>query len=177
MVHRPTAEYVLQNPYFWDSAKRLTFLCDSSDRFEIMERDPPTLALEQLEDSTGFNLYISPAQRQEPLDWYKKVDRVLLDNLGKYRRYDSNSVRDLLRVMRNKVSFEKNNHSSSKFHERVSGKETDDIFFFVFFFLKKNRNITFKTYRTVSNVRWDRFQRGSWDISQDDFHHCCRMSI
>lgn len=133
MVHRPTAEYVLQNPYFWDSAKRLTFLCDSSDRFEIMERDPPTLALEQLEDSTGFNLYISPAQRQEPLDWYKKVDRVLLDNLGKYRRYDSNSVRDLLRVMRNKVSFEKNNHSSSKFHERVSGKETDDIFFFVFF--------------------------------------------
>lgn len=36
-------------------------------------------------------------------DWVKKVDRALIDNLGKYRKYDAGSVRDLLRVLRNKV--------------------------------------------------------------------------
>jgi serine/threonine-protein kinase/endoribonuclease IRE1 len=37
-------------------------------------------------------------------DWLKSLDRNLIDNLGKYRKYDGGSVRDLLRVMRNKVS-------------------------------------------------------------------------
>lgn len=36
-------------------------------------------------------------------DWLKSLDRNLIDNLGKYRKYDGGSVRDLLRVMRNKV--------------------------------------------------------------------------
>jgi serine/threonine-protein kinase/endoribonuclease IRE1 len=37
-------------------------------------------------------------------DWLKNLDRNLIDNLGKYRKYNAASVRDLLRVMRNKVS-------------------------------------------------------------------------
>ena len=37
-------------------------------------------------------------------DWLKNsLDRNLVDNLGKYRRYDAGSVRDLMRVIRNKV--------------------------------------------------------------------------
>lgn len=38
-------------------------------------------------------------------DWLKSLDRNLIDNLGKYRKYDGGSVRDLLRVMRNKVGL------------------------------------------------------------------------
>lgn len=39
-------------------------------------------------------------------DWLRGgLDRNLIDNLGKYRKYDGGSVRDLLRVMRNKVSL------------------------------------------------------------------------
>lgn len=36
-------------------------------------------------------------------DWLRNgLDRALVDNLGKYRKYDGGSVRDLMRVLRNK---------------------------------------------------------------------------
>lgn len=66
-----------------------------------MERDPPTATLLSLEDSSEVVV---------GEDWQKAIDRTLLDNLGKYRKYDGKSVRDLLRVLRNKVCF----FSSSK---------------------------------------------------------------
>jgi hypothetical protein len=59
-----------------------------------MERDPPDDPLVDLEaDAAGV----------VGADWQRALDRTLLDNLGKYRRYDGSSVRDLLRVLRNKV--------------------------------------------------------------------------
>ncbi|GAA5986223.1 hypothetical protein JCM10908_006463 [Rhodotorula pacifica] len=90
---RPTADAVLLHPFFWNAQKRLLFLCDASDRFEIMERDPPAPTLITLE------------KRSRSIvgdDWQKALDRTFLDNLGKYRKYDGASVRDLLRVLRNK---------------------------------------------------------------------------
>lgn len=59
-----------------------------------MDRDPPTLTLVSLE---------SGAKEIVGDDWQKAIDRSLLENLGKYRKYDGTSVRDLLRVLRNKV--------------------------------------------------------------------------
>lgn len=35
-------------------------------------------------------------------DWSQKLDPVLLTNLGRYRKYNPGSLRDLLRVIRNK---------------------------------------------------------------------------
>lgn len=108
---RPGAEEVLQNPYFWEPWKRLNFLCDCSDRFEIMDREPLDETLVRLEDQDKFYKYLShhsihPSDhhpiRKRTLDWYKVIDRGLVDNLGKYRKYDGGSIRDLLRVMRNK---------------------------------------------------------------------------
>ncbi|GAA5868578.1 hypothetical protein JCM1840_005495 [Sporobolomyces johnsonii] len=90
---RPTAESVLLHPFFWNAQKRLLFICDASDRFEIMERDPPTPTLVTLERK---------ADEIVGDDWTKALDRTLLDNLGKYRKYDGASLRDLLRVLRNK---------------------------------------------------------------------------
>ena len=92
---RPPAEAVLLHPFFWNAQKRLLFICDASDRFEIMERDPPTPTLVTLEQTSSAVVGD---------DWQKALDRTLLDNLGKYRKYDGRSVRDLLRVLRNKVS-------------------------------------------------------------------------
>lgn len=60
-----------------------------------MDRDPPTPTLVSLEERASFVV---------GEDWQKSIDRFLLDNLGKYRKYDGKSVRDLLRVLRNKVS-------------------------------------------------------------------------
>ncbi|KAK9719627.1 bifunctional endoribonuclease/protein kinase ire1 [Basidiobolus ranarum] len=91
--HRPSAYAIMLHPYFWTPAKRLAFLQDVSDRFEVEERDPPSLLLQALEDN---------AENVVGDDWYGRIDRVLIDNLGRYRRYDGYRIQDLLRAMRNK---------------------------------------------------------------------------
>lgn len=91
--HRPSAAEVLTHPYFWDPNKRLNFLQDASDRFEIMDKDPPTAALVLLE---------SKARNVIGTDWHRRCDKMFLENLGKFRKYDPASVQDLLRAMRNK---------------------------------------------------------------------------
>jgi hypothetical protein len=96
--HRPFADEVLLHPFFWTPATRLSFLCEASDRFEIMDREPPEVALMDLE---------CRAMDVVGADWLKRIDRSLVENLGKYRKYDGSSVRDLLRVIRNKVRFSK----------------------------------------------------------------------
>jgi hypothetical protein len=124
----PSAESVLLHPFFWNAQKRLLFICDASDRFEIMERDPPTPTLVTLEER-GMEIVGD--------DWQKAIDRTLLDNLGKYRKYDGRSVRDLLRVLRNKVSVGVDLVSPSRSFLRCQA----DSFFYA------NRNTTTKTFR------------------------------
>lgn len=60
-----------------------------------MELDPPEASLIQLETN---------AVDVVGKDWYSRLDKTVTSNLGKYRKYKGNSVRDLLRAMRNKVS-------------------------------------------------------------------------
>jgi serine/threonine-protein kinase/endoribonuclease IRE1 len=84
----------LLHPYFWDAGRRLHFLQDASDRFEIMCRDPKDAVLLVLERE---------AQSVVGHDWHARLDRVFVENLGKYRKYDGRSVQDLLRALRNKV--------------------------------------------------------------------------
>ncbi|KAF9580796.1 bifunctional endoribonuclease/protein kinase ire1, partial [Lunasporangiospora selenospora] len=98
---RPDAFAVMHHPYFWSANKRLMFMQDCSDRFEIEDRnesgtcsgDQLSPLLIKLEDN---------AKEILGKDWYKVIDRTLVENLGKYRKYDGNSVRDLLRALRNK---------------------------------------------------------------------------
>lgn len=60
-----------------------------------MELEPPDSLLVSLEED---------AEGVIGHDWYKRLDKVFTDNLGKFRKYKGNSVRDLLRALRNKVS-------------------------------------------------------------------------
>jgi serine/threonine-protein kinase/endoribonuclease IRE1 len=82
------------HPFFWTPLKRLGFLQDASDRFEVMERDPPERGLVLLEIG---------AHDVAGVDWHKRLDKILIDNLGKFRKYNGKSVQDLLRALRNKV--------------------------------------------------------------------------
>jgi len=91
---RPDTLTCLLHPYFWDAGRRLHFLQDASDRFEIMCRDPKDPVLLVLERD---------AQSVVGHDWHVRLDRVFVENLGKYRKYDGRSVQDLLRALRNKV--------------------------------------------------------------------------
>ncbi|KAI8989133.1 hypothetical protein BD414DRAFT_486154 [Trametes punicea] len=90
---RPDTTSCLLHPYFWDAGKRLTFLQDASDRFEIMCRDPKDANLVALE--TGAYEVVGP-------DWHSRLDKLFIENLGKFRKYDGRSVQDLLRALRNK---------------------------------------------------------------------------
>ncbi|KAI9469862.1 MAG: hypothetical protein EXX96DRAFT_587700 [Benjaminiella poitrasii] len=93
---RPNADTILSHPFFWSTSKRLAFLQDASDRFEIEERDPPSALLQKLESNAATVI---------GKDWYKRIDRVVANDLGRYRKYDGKTIRDLLRALRNKVRF------------------------------------------------------------------------
>lgn len=91
---RPDTTTCLLHPFFWNPGRRLNFLQDVSDRFEIMCRDPKDPYLLILEKG---------AQGIVGNDWHAKLDKVFIENLGKFRKYDGRSVQDLLRALRNKV--------------------------------------------------------------------------
>ncbi|EGO01108.1 hypothetical protein SERLA73DRAFT_105633 [Serpula lacrymans var. lacrymans S7.3] len=90
---RPDTTTCLLHPFFWDPARRLTFLQDASDRFEIMCRDPRDQNLIILETG-AFDVVGN--------DWHSRLDKGFIENLGKFRKYDGKSVQDLLRALRNK---------------------------------------------------------------------------
>ncbi|EPQ51887.1 hypothetical protein GLOTRDRAFT_80895 [Gloeophyllum trabeum ATCC 11539] len=90
---RPDTGTCLLHPYFWDAGRRLTFLQDASDRFEIMCREPRDPNLVELEKDA-----VSVVGN----DWPSRLDKTFVENLGKFRKYNKGSVQDLLRALRNK---------------------------------------------------------------------------
>ncbi|CAL5197392.1 unnamed protein product [Lathyrus oleraceus] len=92
---RPKAIEVLHHPFFWCSEKRLSFLRDTSDRVELEDREISSNLLWALE---------SIATTALGGKWDEKMEPAFIANIGRYRRYKFNSVRDLLRVMRNKLN-------------------------------------------------------------------------
>lgn len=91
---RPTAEEVLKHPMFWREEKILSFLQDVSDRIEKL--DIYTDPLRALEKNARFIVRD---------DWSLHLDEGITEDLRKYRGYHTMSVRDLMRALRNKVSF------------------------------------------------------------------------
>lgn len=89
--NRPSAKEVCAHPFFWSSSKRLEFLTELSDRLEQESPNSPmVLSLE------------ANASNIVGVGWDRKLESALLEDMGKYRKYDTNSVRDLLRLIRNK---------------------------------------------------------------------------
>lgn len=72
---------------------RLSFLRDTSDRIELEDRE--TNLLKALESIAPLAL---------GTEWDEKLEPIFIANIGRYRRYKYDSVRDLLRVMRNKLN-------------------------------------------------------------------------
>lgn len=100
MIHRqakarPTAEEVCEHPFFWPLARRLAFLCDLSDRIELTSgRDAlPELNVTAIE-SGAADIFGS--------SWEKRMDPELIEASLSRRTYDPSSVRDCLRMIRNK---------------------------------------------------------------------------
>ncbi|KAK9713413.1 hypothetical protein RND81_06G025700 [Saponaria officinalis] len=92
---RPKASEVLHHPFFWNSEMRLSFLHDASDRVELEDRESNSDILNALE---------SVAPVAIGTRWNEKMEPDFINNIGHYRRYKYESVRDLLRVLRNKLN-------------------------------------------------------------------------
>ncbi|WPK24863.1 hypothetical protein PUMCH_002158 [Australozyma saopauloensis] len=91
---RPNTAQILKHPYFWSTKKKMEFLLKVSDRFESERRDPPSALLLKLEE-------IGP--KIHGGDWLAKFDEDFINNLGKYRKYSTAKLMDLLRAFRNKL--------------------------------------------------------------------------
>ncbi|CAI9276362.1 unnamed protein product [Lactuca saligna] len=92
---RPRAVDVLHHPLFWDSEVRMSFLRDTSDRVELEDRECDSVLLRELESKGSVALGGK---------WDEKMEPEFINNIGRYRRYKYNGVRDLLRVIRNKLN-------------------------------------------------------------------------
>ncbi|XP_024018759.1 serine/threonine-protein kinase/endoribonuclease IRE1b isoform X1 [Morus notabilis] len=86
---RPKASEILQHPMFWDAEKRLSFLRDTSDRLG--------------ENSDLFKALERTVRTNLATKWNKKVDEKIVTYMRacSKRDYKFNSVRDLLRLIRN----------------------------------------------------------------------------
>ena len=98
---RPTAKQVCCHPFFWNRQQRLSFLCDISDRLEAdagqSTAESGSLAL------VGNSLAIERnAAQVVGIAWDKDLDPDLINNVSRFRTYDPSSVRDCLRLIRNK---------------------------------------------------------------------------
>ncbi|KAJ1290851.1 hypothetical protein BS78_02G274400 [Paspalum vaginatum] len=87
---RPTAVYVMHHPLFWSPELRLSFLRDTSDRIEKTSETDLINALESI-GPVAFGG-----------KWGEKLDAALVTDMGRYRKYNFESIRDLLRYIRNK---------------------------------------------------------------------------
>ncbi|KAG5520068.1 hypothetical protein PMAC_001144 [Pneumocystis sp. 'macacae'] len=90
---RPDANFVVKHPYFWSSEKKLSFLIDTSDRFET-ERHQSSSELLYFLEKDVLNII--------GRNWQKKINKHILENSGKFRKYDGTKLLDLLRILRNK---------------------------------------------------------------------------
>ncbi|XP_055014000.1 LOW QUALITY PROTEIN: serine/threonine-protein kinase/endoribonuclease IRE1 [Boleophthalmus pectinirostris] len=88
---RPSTACVLKHPFFWTPEKQLLFFQDVSDRIEKEPSDSPIVV--RLETASRSVVRTN---------WRMHISVPLQTDLRRFRTYKGNSVRDLLRAMRNK---------------------------------------------------------------------------
>jgi len=100
---RPTASQICEHPFFWKSTKRLGFLCEFSDR---LEADLASMTDKGCVGVSPISVDVFKIERNAAqivgTAWDTELDPDLINNVSKFRTYDPSSVRDCLRIIRNK---------------------------------------------------------------------------
>ena len=123
---RPTADEVCDHPFFWRHSKRLKFLCELSDRIELCDTTQGSTD----NSSPALNIF---AIEKGAVDifgtsWERKLDPELMEASLNRRTYDPSSVRDCLRMIRNKHHHY--DELSAKLRSRI-GSNTDGLSLYV----------------------------------------------
>lgn len=142
---RPTAKDVMKHPFFWSAKKRLAFLCDVSDHFEKEQRDPPSHALQVLEDAAPDVIRSGDFLRQLPRDF--------VDSLGRQRKYTGSRMLDLLRALRNKRNHYEDMSDSLK---KVVGPLPEG---YLSFWTTRFENLLIVCWGVVREVGWEETDR------------------
>ncbi|EJT71797.1 IRE protein kinase [Gaeumannomyces tritici R3-111a-1] len=142
---RPTAKDVMKHPFFWSAKKRLAFLCDVSDHFEKEQRDPPSYALQVLEDAAPHVIRSGDFLRQLPRDF--------VDSLGRQRKYTGSRMLDLLRALRNKRNHYEDMPDSLK---KVVGSLPEG---YLSFWTTRFENLLIVCWGVVRKVGWEETDR------------------
>ena len=122
---RPTAAQVCDHPYFWSSERRLLFLCGFSDRLE--QEGLGNSLDESCAPSSSYSRMIMVERNAVDVvgtSWDTALDDDLVNNVQRFRTYDPSSVRDLLRLIRNKY------HHFEELPDRLKtlmGSKTDGL--------------------------------------------------
>lgn len=93
--NRISIQEVLSSPLFWTAEKKLQFLKDASD---FLEFEKPTSNIVINLENSAYNEKVIPGN-----DWIQFMPEELLKDLHKFRKYNKQKLRDLLRVIRNKA--------------------------------------------------------------------------
>lgn len=88
---RPSISTILKYPLFWSKADQLQFLQDVSDRIDKEEKDSEIIRRVERNRQKIF-----------AFGWMDCLSKELQDDLGLFRKYKGQSVRHLLRAIRNK---------------------------------------------------------------------------
>ena len=92
---RPEAYEILKHPLFWDSEKKLRFLVAVSDWFDTDGRNKRPELMDLIEENSEMVI---------GTDWHKKFEKLFIENFNLFRKYQGDSLLDLLRLLRNKYN-------------------------------------------------------------------------
>lgn len=94
---RPTAADILKHPFFWKADRILSFLSEVSDR---IEKDYPSSSYQNLFEKNRSLVFKG--------DWLMVIEEKIRQALTEtnFRKYRGDSVKDLLRALRNMASIQ-----------------------------------------------------------------------
>lgn len=115
---RPSATQIGDHPFFWTPERCLSLLCDVSDR---LEQDAICVTVS---DDASFHTMLLSVEKNAlkvvGTSWDRLLDSELINNVQRFRSYDPSSIRDLLRLIRNK--FHHFDELPDTFKESVGSK-------------------------------------------------------
>ena len=107
---RPSTPQILEHPLFWEDKRSLEFILEIRKKFEILDpkfirriKDDHQKVLQEQPMVEKLRDTLDLDQSVVNNDWIAKLDITLADDFR--RGYETTSVSDLLRAIRNKVFF------------------------------------------------------------------------